>query len=98
MEPLSRYPHTNRRGCLRLAGLCGAAWMTPIAHLLARAAELYDEPGSALAEAAGRAGRRGGMGGDGCGAAGRVGGLCPLTSGRGRDRATTVPVQSFLTR
>ena len=36
MEPLSRYPH--RRGFLRMAGLCGAAWMTPIAHLLARAA------------------------------------------------------------
>jgi len=39
MEPLSRYPHPDRRGFLRLAGLCGAAWMTPIAHLLARAAE-----------------------------------------------------------
>ncbi len=39
MEPLSRYPHPHRRGFLRLAGLCGAAWMTPIAHLLARAAE-----------------------------------------------------------
>lgn len=39
MEPLSRYPHSNRRGFLRLAGLCGAAWMTPIARLLARAAE-----------------------------------------------------------
>ena len=39
MEPLSRYPHPDRRGFLRLAALCGAAWMTPIAHLLARAAE-----------------------------------------------------------
>ncbi len=39
MEPLSRYPHPDRRGFLRLAGLRGAAWMTPIAHLLARAAE-----------------------------------------------------------
>jgi hypothetical protein len=39
MEPLSRYPHPDRRGFLRMAGLCGAAWMTPIAHLLARAAE-----------------------------------------------------------
>jgi hypothetical protein len=39
MEPLSRYPHPDRRGFLRRAGLCGAAWMTPIGHLLARAAE-----------------------------------------------------------
>lgn len=39
MEPLSRYPHPDRRSFLRLAGLCGAAWMTPIGHLLARAAE-----------------------------------------------------------
>jgi len=39
MEPLSRYPHPDRRGFLRLASLCGAAWMTPITHLLARAAE-----------------------------------------------------------
>lgn len=36
---MSRYPHPDRRGFLRLAGLCGAAWMTPIAHLLARAAD-----------------------------------------------------------
>lgn len=39
MEPLSRYPHPDRRGFLFRAGLCGAAWMTPIAHMLARAAE-----------------------------------------------------------
>lgn len=39
MEPLSRYPHPDRRGFLRLAGLAGAAWMTPLGHLLARAAE-----------------------------------------------------------
>jgi hypothetical protein len=39
MEPLSRYPHPDRRGFLRLAGLAGVAWMTPIGHLLARAAE-----------------------------------------------------------
>src|SRR5262249_26568388 len=33
MEPL------NRRGFLRLGGLAGAAWLTPIGHMLARAAE-----------------------------------------------------------
>jgi uncharacterized protein (DUF1501 family) len=43
MEPLSRYPHPDRRGFLRLTGLCGAAWMTPIGHLLARAAEASAE-------------------------------------------------------
>ena len=36
MQPL------NRRGFLRTAGLAGAAWLTPIAHVLHRAAE---EPG-----------------------------------------------------
>lgn len=43
MEPLSRYPHPDRRSFLRLAGLCGAAWMTPIGHLLASAAEAPGE-------------------------------------------------------
>ena len=33
------YKSVLRRDFLRLAGLCGAAWMTPISHLLARAAE-----------------------------------------------------------
>jgi uncharacterized protein (DUF1501 family) len=37
MGPLS--PHTDRRSFLRLAGLAGAAWLTPVSHLLARAAE-----------------------------------------------------------
>src|SRR6516164_4614428 len=33
MEPL------NRRGFLRLGGLAGAAWLTPIGYMLARASE-----------------------------------------------------------
>ena len=44
MEPLSRYPHLDRRSFLRRATLCGAAWMTPIGQLLARAAEAPAEP------------------------------------------------------
>jgi uncharacterized protein (DUF1501 family) len=39
MESLNDVYHTNRRQFLLRAGLCGAAWMTPIAHLLARAEE-----------------------------------------------------------
>ncbi len=39
MEPLSDICHANRRQFLHRAGLCGAAWLTPLAHLLARAAE-----------------------------------------------------------
>ena len=38
MEPL------NRRGFLRMAGLAGAAWLTPVGHLLARAAEAPGKP------------------------------------------------------
>ena len=38
MEPLSR------RGFLRAAGLAGAAWLTPVSHLLARAAEAPGAP------------------------------------------------------
>src|SRR5713226_9391499 len=33
MEPLSR------RGFLHLAGLAGVSWLTPVSHMLARAAE-----------------------------------------------------------
>jgi hypothetical protein len=39
MEPLNPPGLLNRRGFLRLAGLAGATWLTPISHLLARAAE-----------------------------------------------------------
>ncbi len=39
MEPLNDNCHANRRQFLHRAGLCGAAWLTPLAHLLARAAE-----------------------------------------------------------
>jgi hypothetical protein len=39
MEPLSAHAALHRRSFLRLAGIAGAAWMTPISHLLARAAE-----------------------------------------------------------
>jgi len=44
MEPLSQrvagfIPAVNRRGFLRLAGLAGATWLTPVGTLLARAAE-----------------------------------------------------------
>jgi uncharacterized protein (DUF1501 family) len=38
MEPLTR------RGFLRLAGLAGATWLTPVSHLLARAAEGPGKP------------------------------------------------------
>jgi uncharacterized protein (DUF1501 family) len=38
MEPL------NRRGFLRLTGLAGATWLTPVSHLLARAAEAPGKP------------------------------------------------------
>jgi hypothetical protein len=38
MEPL------NRRTFLRVAGLAGATWLTPISHLLARAAEAPSRP------------------------------------------------------
>ncbi|MGH9677743.1 MAG: twin-arginine translocation signal domain-containing protein, partial [Candidatus Acidiferrum sp.] len=34
MEPLSFAP-LHRRGFLKLAGLAGATWLTPISHLLA---------------------------------------------------------------
>jgi uncharacterized protein (DUF1501 family) len=39
MEPLSPLPGASRRGFLRLAGLAGASWLTPVGHLLARADE-----------------------------------------------------------
>jgi hypothetical protein len=39
MEPLTPHAPLHRRGFLRLAGLAGATWLTPIGHLLARAAE-----------------------------------------------------------
>jgi uncharacterized protein (DUF1501 family) len=37
MQPLS--PYLDRRDFLRLGGLAGVSWLTPVAHLLARAAE-----------------------------------------------------------
>jgi hypothetical protein len=43
MEPLS--PHgLDRRSFLRVAGLAGASWLTPIGHLLAREAEAVGKP------------------------------------------------------
>jgi hypothetical protein len=39
MEPLIPYGPLDRRGFLRLAGLAGVTWLTPIGHLLSRAAE-----------------------------------------------------------
>jgi uncharacterized protein (DUF1501 family) len=39
MEPLSPRGPLDRRGFLRAAGLAGATWLTPVGHLLARAAE-----------------------------------------------------------
>ncbi len=44
MEPLSPHPALHRRRFLRLAGLAGATWLTPIGHLLARAAEAAGKP------------------------------------------------------
>jgi hypothetical protein len=45
MESLSQHASLHRRGFLRLAGLSGVAWLTPIGHLLARAAEAPAERG-----------------------------------------------------
>ena len=45
MEPLSAHATLHRRSFLRLSGLAGAAWMTPISHLLARAAEAQPDRG-----------------------------------------------------
>jgi uncharacterized protein (DUF1501 family) len=42
MEPLDAHAALHRRSFLRLAGLAGVAWMTPVSHLLARAAEAGD--------------------------------------------------------
>jgi uncharacterized protein (DUF1501 family) len=39
MEPLSLHPVTSRRQFLGQAGLVAATWLTPVSHLLARAAE-----------------------------------------------------------
>jgi hypothetical protein len=39
MEPLTHCPSLDRRGFLKLAGVAGAAWLTPVGHLLAREAE-----------------------------------------------------------
>src|SRR5579871_6335417 len=38
MEPLSPHAALHRR-FLQLAGVAGASWLTPVGHLLARAAE-----------------------------------------------------------
>jgi uncharacterized protein (DUF1501 family) len=40
MEPLNPFAHgLDRRGFLSAAGLAGVSWLTPVGHLLARAAE-----------------------------------------------------------
>ncbi len=44
MEPLGPHPSATRRKFLRLAGLAGATWLTPLGHLLARAAEAAGKP------------------------------------------------------
>src|SRR5947207_11989667 len=43
MEPLSMRP--GRRDFLKVAGLAGLSWLTPVGHLLARAAEKADVKG-----------------------------------------------------
>ncbi len=53
MEPLTRTatarPATfNRRGVLRLAGLAGLSWLTPVGHLLAEQAERRREPARSI--------------------------------------------------
>jgi hypothetical protein len=56
MEPLSRFPcgdargeHTlARRNFLKCAGLAGLSWLTPLGHLLARAAENKHEPAQSI--------------------------------------------------
>jgi Protein of unknown function (DUF1501) len=48
MEPLmSRYSH-DRRGFMRMAGLAGVTWLTPLGTMLARAAERKREPASSV--------------------------------------------------
>src|SRR5262249_49422925 len=44
VEPLNH----SRRGFLRLAGLAGATWLTPIGHLLSRASEKSREPATSI--------------------------------------------------
>jgi hypothetical protein len=48
MEPLAQCPSLDRRGFLRLAGVAGAAWLTPVGHLLAREAEKKRAPASSV--------------------------------------------------
>jgi hypothetical protein len=38
----------DRRDFLRLAGLAGVSWLTPVGHWLARAAEKSPEPASSV--------------------------------------------------
>ncbi len=39
MEPLIPHAPFDRRKFLRIAGLAGVTWLTPVGHLLSRAAE-----------------------------------------------------------
>jgi hypothetical protein len=48
MEPLTHCSALDRRGFLRVAGLAGAAWLTPLGHLLAREAERKRGPATSV--------------------------------------------------
>src|SRR6476620_6628936 len=47
MDAQCKYHHTRRDFC-RLAGLAGVSWLTPVAHLLSRAAETKREPATSV--------------------------------------------------
>jgi len=49
MEPLALIGgRTDRRGFLQFAGLAGVSWLTPVAHMLSRAAETKREPATSV--------------------------------------------------
>ena len=48
MEPLTPHPHLDRRGFLRLAGLAGLGWLTPVGQLLAEQAAGRRQPAQSI--------------------------------------------------
>src|SRR3954453_10244626 len=51
MEPFDEslvFPAGSRRGFLRLAGLAGVSWLTPVGHLLAARAESARAPAQSI--------------------------------------------------
>src|SRR5215469_1995264 len=48
MEPLSPRPHVHRRSFLKLGGLAGLSWLTPVGHLLAAQSESTRQPAQSI--------------------------------------------------